>query len=93
MLSSFLLGGLLPPEFCFPTSLQFHAGSFLWVSVIHSYVVSSEDEDLKSYVLGWGLLAENLTKVALSGELFYFADLPTGYWPGRWCFVFYNLGP
>lgn len=47
---------------------------------------------LGSYVLGWGLLTENFTKVALSGELFYFADLPTGYRPGLCCFVFYALG-
>lgn len=76
-----VLGGLPPPEFCFPTSLlvwvfEFHAGSFPLISVTLYYVLSSEDEDLStkllgSYVLGWGLLAENFTKVAIWGAILF----------------------
>lgn len=40
------------------------------------------------YKAGWGLLSETVTKVILSGELFYFAQRSTGYWRGLWCFVF-----
>lgn len=48
-------------------------------------------ENLGSCVLGRGLLAETFTKVAQSGKLFYCADLPTGYWPGLGCFVFFMI--
>lgn len=42
---------------------------------------------------GRALLAETFTKVILSGELFYFAHMSTGYWPGLWWFFFFcDLG-
>lgn len=80
--------------FCFPTSplglvIVFYAGGFPWISVT-PYVLRFT-KLLGSCASGWGLLPETFTKIILSAELFYFAHMPTGYWPGLWCFVFFVI--
>lgn len=89
------LGALLSPDCSgFPPHLLVWSLCFM-LEVFLGYLLFSVipyvlrfTKLLGSCAYGWGLLPETFTKVILSAELFYFAHMPTGYWPGLWCFVF-----